>query len=424
MIEETSPLPRDVRWNASSAVLWLIIGVAFLPYIPAGYRTEHVLAPLIAFNAFCFLINRQLGILRWLLVPLLALTIGVTAAMLGSIISYKTGTQASPINMFVRLAMPPLLLVTFIYLIEKHNIAFHSIVEAIFFSSIVIGVISLLSVSSFYSEFLHPFVAKDGVWRGSRGTGRYPGIFNQPIEAGLYFGLASLCLAYVYKISKVPTLLLVVGLLAILLGGSVSLSKTFFLGLAVVILFLAALKKWRIVATIAIGSVPAILVAYYVLDPTGAYFNSLVSLLHENGPVAAITAGRFGMAESGGNEMARQLLEAASNSRRHLVLGFGLGSFMPLDSGFFEYAYQGGMVALFGYLSFFAFFFWLSFEHRASEYGKLLFFVTFFVLVASFGGPTLTANRAGFLVLLLFAGAVVEARRRSSPVWRHSAVEN
>ena len=415
-IEETSHLRRDVRWNASSVALWTIIIVAFLPYVPAGYRVEHVLAPLIAFNAFCFLISRQVGILRWILAPLLALLIGVIATVLGSIISQKTGTEASPANMFVRLAMPPLLLICFIYLIEKNNIAFRSIVEAIFFSSIVIAALSLLSISSTLSEFFHPFVAEDGVWRGSRGTGRYPGIFNQPIEAGLYFGLATLCLAYVYKVSKMQPLLLAVGFLAILLGGSVSLSKTFFLGLVVVTLFLIALKKWRIVATVAIGAVPAIAVAYYLLDPSGAYFNSLLTLLQENGPIAAITAGRFGMTDAGGSEMARQLMEAASRSQQNFFLGFGLGSFMPLDSGFFEYAYQGGIVALFGYLSFFAFFFWLSFRHRSSDYGKLLFFVTLFALLASFGGPTLTANRAGYLLLLLLAGALVEARRRAKTI--------
>ncbi|MBJ6989013.1 hypothetical protein [Devosia sp. MC521] len=403
MIEETSHSQRTLNGDC---VLFALLTVPFLPYFPYGFRAEHILAILFSVFSLRYIWQTKKPS-RTTLIPVASLAGGVVATVISSSMFSTAGAEAGIVNMFVRIFLAPLLFLSFVFIISREDIKLTRLADAVATTSAIIGGISVLSIFSPVAHFLHPFVMEDGVWGASRAVGRQPGIFNQPLEAGLFFGITAIIFVYKFRERNQNITIASLFLVVSLIGGSVSLSKTFVLGVGLAMIYAFFARRWLALLILSSSAI-WIGASSLFLNPSGSYFKSLLALLNAGGPIAAVSAGRFGVEQAGNSEMAAEL---ASAGWSNVLLGFGLGSKMPLDSGFLEYAYQGGLLALAGYLLFFAFFIWISFRHLTGEARFLSLFLIAFSVLASVGGPTITANRAGYVLILVLVGLLVAAFR-------------
>jgi hypothetical protein len=72
-----------------------------------------------------------------------------------------------------------------------------------------------------------------------------------------------------------------------------------------------------------------------------------------------------------------------------------------------EYAYQGGIFSLIGYIFFIINGFVISYINRKDLTSKFLNIIFVYVLIASVGGPVITSNRSNIIVLILICSLVV-----------------
>lgn len=387
-------------------MIYALLIVPFLPYLPYGLRVEHIFATIFSLLLLHYGWTRK-PLYRFVLIPTAGLAVGVIVTVVSSALFNTAGEEAGIVNMLGRLTLAPLLMLSLYLIIYRENLDLPRLIGALIVTSAIIGCISVLSIIPPIAYILHPFVIEGGVWTASRDIGRHPGIFNQPLEAGLFFGLAAIIFVFASGDAKRNPIVIAALLTICLIAGSVSLSKTFVLGVGLAIIYSLWTKRW--VSLLVLCSTAVwITLSSMILNPSGSYFRSLLDLFNAGGPIAAVSAGRFGIEEAGNSEMT---VELASSDWGNVLLGFGLGSKMPLDSGFLEYAYQGGIIALAGYLFFFAFFFWISLRYLTGEARLLGIFVVAFSLLASVGGPTLTANRAGYILILILSALLVTAYR-------------
>ena len=123
----------------------------------------------------------------------------------------------------------------------------------------------------------------------------------------------------------------------------------------------------------------------------------------------ALTAGRLG---AGDTEVS--LLFSELWSQGFWVFGRGLGSHLPLDNGYLEYFYQGGILSLLGYIYFLVALYLSGVNEKSSLHGKLMNSLLFFIAVASLGGPVVTASRANIALILLVIACTVKNVRNQS----------
>lgn len=263
----------------------------------------------------------------------------------------------------------------------------------------------LLWLEHYYIRSITP--TGESVWRNAMLTGRFPGIFDQPFEAGFAYSLGLLALLYLRMQGRLSLPLLAVGIVLLLIGGFLSGSKAFLFGgipLSLLSAFLSARSlKQRMLATLASCCIVLTLVVFGTLGPDDSYVKrSLLQILSSqpSRPVELLeqlTAGRLA-GPAVNIALARQVLEAAP------LHGFGYAPpSVALDNGYLEFLYRGGLVSLLIYLIInlaFLLFFW-----RARRYSQTLatwFFIVMVLLAGSaLGGPTLTMNRVSVILWLL-----------------------
>jgi hypothetical protein len=279
--------------------------------------------------------------------------------------------------------------------------------------------------------FLPPF------WDAAPGTvsvaelavknGRYTGIFDQPAEAGVAYGLALLCIIYLVRRGMRWQL---AGMCAALLvtGGALSLSKDFLLGalpVAAWVIVRSSGVRMRILAGAAAGG-GAMLLAGSVglLPPWAVGHSTLANLLHPTGgPVSVYTAGRYG---PGGGTLGPV---AADVLRTSPWAGFGAdGLATPYDSLWLQILVLSGIMGVVLMCAAIAALGWRWLRLRAvtaPAERSLAGSVLVLTLGTSLGFSTLTSNRVGILAWLILgilltgrdyepAGGLRETR---SPYW-------
>lgn len=180
-------------------------------------------------------------------------------------------------------------------------------------------------------------------------NGRYTGIFDQPAQAGILYGLAILFAVYLYAGRSRNRLLLFVVLASLVtVGGFLTVSKVFILGgfpLALMLL----LGRWpgrkaRLVVVVLLGIV--VIVTGVVAHFSGS--GQLAQLFHppaSGGYIGLFTGGRL---SSGRGSLLRGFAVVASVSP---VLGFGLaGTTAPVDSAWLSVAVTAGVVGVILYV--------------------------------------------------------------------------
>ncbi|MGI9038204.1 MAG: hypothetical protein ACR2GQ_04990 [Gemmatimonadota bacterium] len=267
------------------------------------------------------------------------------------------------------------------------------------------------------------------VWENAALNGRFSGVFDQPMEAGVAYsaGLA----AWVYWVARLgrPTVRHLVLLGALVIGGFLSVSKVFILGgLPLCLVYLAwtfRMKPSRIARYFLAGLVFVALfvpAAVWLMNRWSGqiFFLRLFDsdLISSQGLIALYSAGRFGAGPTTVSSLFSTTWAEAP------LQGFGFAAFSPLDSAYIQFFYQGGMVALALYALMLGALAVHAFRHRrvAPEESRLLVVLLILVLGAGIGAPALTLNRASTILWTLIVLAVctssagrTAARRRLQP---------
>lgn len=389
-----------------SVIPYLLILSALLPYLPYGLRVEHVLIP--ALVAWPILGAKRVHAETSLIVG--GLTLGALAAAFFSQYSIETGADAEPLSQFVRLILPAFgMMVLPTVLPQRENVALE-VSEAATIIGALAATFTALSLVSSYAQTLLVFWVQGqagSVWSSAFDIGRYTGIFNQPIEAGIFYSLCLIGAVHAYRYGKMNRLLLLLAMALIVFGGSASLSKNFIVLGAACAVGYAFMNKLLSRSLLVILSIPIIAAAPMGLQRLNInYITSLRDLYSDQGLIGALSAGRFG-SEGGSVSMLFQSLVVSGD----WWTGRGLGSQLPLDSGYLEYFYQGGILSLAGYLLALVTLSIYGWRNRAHRDGQLLMVLMAYIWLSSAGGPTITASRTGILVLIFASACLVGIRQ-------------
>jgi hypothetical protein len=389
-----------------SAIPYLLILAALLPYLPNGLRVEHVLMPTLLlwpiFNA------RKVHAQTPLIVG--SLTIAAFAAALFSQYSLETGADAEPISQFVRLMLPAVAFMVLPSVLPQNQNVTVNVSEAAAITGALSAAITAASLVNSSAQSLLSFWIQGGegsVWLNAQDVGRYTGIFNQPIESGIFYSVCLIAAVHAYRYGNLNRIMLLSAMALIIFGGSASLSKNFIvLGTACAIGY-AFWNQLLSRSLLVILSIPIIAVAPIALERFNLnYITSLRDLYSEQGLVGALSAGRFGSEGGSVSILFESLFDSGD-----WTTGRGLGSQLPLDSGYLEYLYQGGIAALLGYVIVLVALSWYGWVNRAHRDGQLLMVLMGYIWLSSAGGPTITASRAGIVLLIAVCACIVTIRQ-------------
>lgn len=389
---------------------FLLLGAALLPYLSGNLRFEHVAIP--ALTAWAILQARRVHPeTAWIVGGLM---IGALATAFFSRYSYLTGAMSDPLPQFIRLILPALMMATFPSLVpQDEDSSIHMAKATVVLGGICASFTAISLVSGPVNGLLVLWVRSDegGTWFSSQDIGRYTGIFNQPIEAGIFYSIALIAVIHLLRYTKMSRTLLIAAMIVISFGGAASLSKNFIvLGAAAAVgyAFLIRLISRNAVLVL---SIPIIISAPVLLERVNQnYFDSLKYLYNEGGILAALSAGRFGYSEASVSILFDSLVSSGD-----WLAGRGLGSQLPLDNGFLEYLYQGGILALLGYIVALTALTIYAWKNRAYRDAKLLLIIMAYTWLASTGGPAITASRAGTALLLLVSACLASIRANLDP---------
>jgi hypothetical protein len=242
-------------------------------------------------------------------------------------------------------------------------------------------------------------------------NGRFTGIFDQPAEAGLAYGVALFGLIYLGQRQNVRARTMAVCAAALVTGGILTFSKIFLLGalpLAVVMILGTRRERIRIITSCAVaGAVLWLMGAAHLLPswPRGAMM--LGRYLHPSGSLAATyTAGRYGAGGTLGPAVG-DVLQASP------WYGFGAGGLATAyDSLWVQVlilAGVAGVILAAATLLMLAFRLWCLRGVTGPAEWNLAAAVLTLAIGASLGLPSLTANR-DVTLLWLILGILIAAQ--------------
>jgi len=389
------------------SVPFIIIASSLMPYLPAGFRVEHLFVPFLAMVAFF----QARSVHGETTLSVGALGVALVAVALSATLSWQTGLMAEPLSQWIRLVMPMLMLLAFPSCLARVPNTVVTTCYAIVAAAVAVVIFTVASIySGQVKEWLLLWVkAEEGsIWMLAQDVGRITGLFNQPLEAGIFYSVALFATVYLLKIKQSSRPLLVPAIGAIIAGGALCLSKNF-LVLGVALAF--ALAVWLKIISVRMAVILTALVVVCISFLLTQYFvnfaDEFTTLYYNGGFISAITAGRYGLDESEVTRLFRDVW--GSND---WILGRGPGSHLPLDNGFLEFFYQGGIIAVGGYIVFLSSLAVYGYMNRGFEEGKLLFILIAYIGGSSLGGPAVTANRANVALMLLVAACLVSIRIR------------
>ena len=247
-------------------------------------------------------------------------------------------------------------------------------------------------------------------------NGRFTGIFTQPMESGFTYGLGVLLLLYKNKFKFLFNFRDFIILIFLMIGGILSISKIFFLGIFFIIILIVFLKFKNTFLNL-ITLLFLITVAFIIFNLVSVFewagmksYSIIFSMFSSFEPaqiIDALSAGRFSNPESPITLMINQVSEYSP------FFGFGAGSFaaneVPVDSGYMLFYYQAGMI---GFLIFFTTILImvvlqsLKIINSPGDDNLFLYLLLIYILGTSIGSPVLFLNRSGtilwvFVILFL-----------------------
>ncbi|MFA4915058.1 MAG: hypothetical protein WC560_00120 [Syntrophales bacterium] len=257
---------------------------------------------------------------------------------------------------------------------------------------------------------------------------RFLGVFNQPAESGLAYSIGSLVWVYLATTSKRISSIAWVSLPLLIIGGSLSVSKTFTLGgfpLSMLYWVWSELSLLRIRKSVLVGGMIWGLGTAVVISLLAESWAGLDYFLrffrrgsYYDGAISLFTGGRFGGAESGvGNLFAKTWNESP-------IMGFGVSNAQGLDNGYIEFFFYGGIVGLAFHIAILAVILRVAFRGLRTdpERGRLMMALWILIIGASIGAPVFTLNRSSiFLWIILVIVFGVLSKRRTSDMFNSNS---
>jgi hypothetical protein len=421
--------------DSSRATLWwarLVALSAFGPYIAGSARTEQVA---VFGSAAVILVVGWPTIVKarsHALLPALGLWLGICAVMAAASLSRPLdvafyGAQP-PSHALSFMALPAaLMIVTWCWtLTARPGDLIRAVAPVIVAAMTVntgIAVAQLAAGNVTVLGFLPRFWGASGatvtVAALAGGNFRYTGIFDQPAEAGIAYGMALLCLVWLARRGVMRRGLPLALCAAVLVtGGVLTVSKVFLLG-AIPLAVLTVLRgpgRTRAAVWAAIATAAGWLLAGSGILPAWPAGAAFLRLAQPSGSLAsAYSAGRYGTGGSLGAVTADVL-------RSSPLDGFGAGALnVAYDSLWVEVLVVAGVFGVVLLALFLAALArrWMALRGTlARPEWHLAGGVLALAIGASAGLPSLTANRAATLLWLVL-GVLVTARaprRPSDPV--------
>lgn len=238
------PTPRQETGQRGRLVVTVLVLASFGPYVSGQLRTEQFavygLLATIGFIQLSSLQIPRLPVRAWVLFT--AWSTYVTIAAISEIgtpppTSWVPGSLVAAVDNAVA-PVAVLLLVWSTVTAAGAEGALTLAARLISVGMALNGALAVVATRVDLTELLRPF------WSGGIGIttaekagsmGRFSGVFNQPAEAGLAYGIAALCAWYVWR--ERPRLFYP-AIMLIVLGGLIAISKVFILGGLPVILWL------------------------------------------------------------------------------------------------------------------------------------------------------------------------------------------
>lgn len=387
----------------AAAVVALVILGAFGPYLTGGLRTEQA----VIYGLLLVSLPFRLLSMR---VPAWGVRIGVAwlAYALAAVVGVALPVVGTPLRGAELAGLDNLLLpIAVMILIWSTARSWNAAALLPWASKLIAacmalnGALAILQTSVRMTDVLRPFVGASDLVHTTAGNaallGRYMGVFNQPAEAGLAYGVAGLAACYAWR--RRPGFLYLV-LLPIVLGGLISTSKVFVLGGLVLILWQVVtgprVGRWWIV--LAGGATTIAIIQSGALEHwVGQRFLERLVGSGNGDWLSIYTAGRIG-SESTLSSVVERVNEL------NPITGVGLGG-LPgaYDNGWVEAFVMAGFVGVACYTLTLLLMFVAARRNPDADRRRLATAIALLCTGASIGIPALTSNRAGTLIWVLVA---------------------
>jgi hypothetical protein len=271
------------------------------------------------------------------------------------------------------------------------------------------GFISVIGTRVDLSAYLRRFWSEAGIGttaENAAALGRLSGVFNQPAEAGVMYGIAGLLAVWRFR-EKPKIMFLLLALICV--GGLLCVSKVFVLGGLPLILF----YLWKSnTGTGKLGVLFSVVLVGLGISATGLLqqwtgYNYLARLLtpaQDQGLIEFYSAGRW-------NEGSNMFDVIGSVLSVRPLTGFGAGALnVAYDSAWTEVIVVSGMIGVILLALVFIALFRMA-RTLEPDLRRLAMFTVVFLLGASFGIPSLTANRVATIVWIMVALLSLLTRR-------------
>jgi hypothetical protein len=389
----------------------LLTAAAFGPYLTGSIRTEQ----LAVYGAAAFLLPFTMAstrpyfpvVLPWFALIVVAL-LGLIPPTAHSLVHPPAGMLSSVDNLVLPLAV--MLLLWSVVPVSAAGAALRVAAALITWGAAINGILGIIGTRTDISAYLRFF------WGGGEGEttaeraadlGRLSGIFNQPAEAGVVYGLAGILAVWRFR-HKPNTMWLLLTLICV--GGMLCVSKVFiFGGLPLVLLYLWKSRQGGGKLGVLFSAViVAVGVAQSGLLQQWTGFNYLARLFaprEDQELIEFYSAGRWNP-EAGMVDVFDTVLKTRP------LTGFGVeGLKVSYDSAWTEAMVLSGVAGLV-FLALVLFALWrMALRIRDSDVRTLGLFIAMFLAAASLGIPSLTVNRAATLVWVVLGLLCLMARQ-------------
>lgn len=232
-------------------------------------------------------------------------------------------------------------------------------------------------------------------------NGRYSGIFNQPMEAGVLYSLGLLCWLYLSERTNIFKPKYTVSLFLMIIGGLLTVSKIFIFGGLLLFFFgiLSNKKILKLVVSLSFWSIAVGWPVVHFFSSRWRGFNYLLRFFNsEQNAVSLLTADRFGTDS-------QQLQLFTSVWDKNPLFGLGFGSNDVYDSALFYFFGNGGLIGLVFYISIIGYLVYLAVKYllsfKKNPESKLFGLMILLIIGAGAGAPVLTLNRVSTVMWVL-----------------------
>lgn len=242
--------------------------------------------------------------------------------------------------------------------------------------------------------------------------GRLTGIFNQPLEAGIAYSIGILLAAH-WSHRHQPTVTRSAIVAVMLAGGLLTTSKVFIgLGIPMALILTLWLRRDGLVGAlmkITIFAAPILVVLSWTeWDGLKRLLGIITFDVGQRSPLYYYTAGRYG-AEGNVGPVVDQVMRGSP------LFGFGaVGLPVPSDNAYVEILVMAGLVGMGLYVLVLAMLMVANLRLHPSPDKALSMALIALTIIAGFGGPTITANRAGVFLVACLVTAVGGSQVRTS----------